>query len=48
VDTLLGAGAGYLYNQVQKKGAGNVNLKAGTEVGVKLDQRLSYTASNGG
>lgn len=46
VDTLLGAGAGYLYNQVQKKGAGNVNLKSGTEVGVKLDSRLPYVATS--
>jgi len=47
VDSLLGAGAGYLYNQVQKKGAGNVKLKAETEVGVKLDRRLPFTADNG-
>jgi hypothetical protein len=43
VDTILGAGAGYLYNQVQRKGAGNVNLKSGAEVGIKLDRRLDYS-----
>lgn len=47
VDTLLGAGAGYLYNQVQKKGASNVNLKSGTEIGVKLDRRLPFSTDNG-
>jgi hypothetical protein len=44
VDTLLGAGAGYLYDALQRKGAGNVSLKSGTEFGVKLDKPLSYTA----
>jgi len=47
VDSLLGAGAGYLYNQVQKKGASNVNLKSGTEVGVKIDRRLPFSTDNG-
>jgi len=42
VDTLLGAGAGYLYDQVQRKGAGNVNLKAGTEIGVRLDRQMAF------
>lgn len=42
VDTILGAGAGYLFNQVQRKGAGNVNLKSGSEVGVKLDQSITF------
>jgi len=44
LDTLLGGGAGYLYNELQRKGAGNVNLKAGTELGVKLNRSLAYTA----
>lgn len=43
LDTLLGGGAGYLYNELQHKGAKNVELKANTEVGVKLDQRLTFT-----
>ncbi len=42
VDTLLGAGAGYLYDQVQRKGAGNVNLKAGTQIGVRLDKQMAF------
>jgi hypothetical protein len=47
VDTILGAGAGYLYNQLQRKGAGNVNLKSGAELGVKLDTRLPFTRAEG-
>jgi hypothetical protein len=43
VNTILGAGAGYLYNELQRKGAGNVNLKAGTEMGVKLNSALAYS-----
>lgn len=42
VDTLLGAGAGYLYNELQRKGASNVNLKAGTEMGVRLNRSLAF------
>lgn len=45
VDTLLGAGAGYLYNQLQRKGASNVNLKSGAEVGLKLDRRLDFSTN---
>ncbi len=40
LDTILGAGAGYLYNEYKQKGGGNVDLRAGTEVGVKMDQRF--------
>lgn len=47
VDTLLGAGAGFLYNELQRKGASNVNLKSGAEVGVKLDQRLAFRGQGG-
>lgn len=43
LDTVLGAGAGYLYSQLQKKGAGDVRLGRGTEIGVRLDQRLAYS-----
>jgi len=43
LDTILGAGAGYLYNETQRKGGSNVNLKAGTELGVRIDQRFAYT-----
>lgn len=42
LDTILGGGAGYLYNQLQHKGAGNVNLKSGSEVGVKFDQSITF------
>jgi hypothetical protein len=44
VDTLLGAGAGFLYNEVQRKGASNVNLKSGTEFGVRLNRPLAFNA----
>jgi len=47
LDTLLGGGAGYLYNELQHKGAKNVDLKADTEVGVKLDQSMSFRPGNG-
>ena len=43
-DTLLGAGAGYLFGALQKgKNPSNVNLKQGTQMGVRLDNRLSYS-----
>jgi len=38
VDAVLGAGAGYLYNELQKKKAGDVSLKQGAEFGVRLDR----------
>jgi len=42
-DTLLGAAAGYLYNEFgNKPKPGNVNLKAGTEFGVRLDRELVF------
>jgi hypothetical protein len=44
VDTLLGAGAGYLYSELQRKGASDVNLKAGTEFGVRLNKPLAFNA----
>jgi hypothetical protein len=45
VDTLLGAGAGFLYNELQRKGASNVNLKSGTEFGVRLNRPLAFNAA---
>jgi hypothetical protein len=42
VDALLGAGAGYLYNELQRKGAGNVNLRPGTEMGVRFDRQFAF------
>jgi hypothetical protein len=46
LSTILGAGAGYLYNELSKdkKRSGSysdVSLKAGTEFGVRLDQQLA-------
>jgi len=38
VDTVLGAGAGYLFNEFSKKKPGDVKLKQGAEFGVRLDQ----------
>ena len=42
LDTILGAGAGYLYNEYANKGGRNVDLKAGTELGVRVDQRVAF------
>jgi len=46
VDTILGAGAGYLFNETQRKGTGNVNLKAGTSMGVKLNTPIAFNPDN--
>ena len=43
-DSLLGAGAGYLFGALEKgKSPGDVKLKAGTQMGVRLDSRVAYT-----
>ncbi len=43
-DTILGAGAGYLFGALEKgKSPSDVKLKSGTEMGIRLDNRLSYT-----
>lgn len=47
VDTLLGGGAGYLFNEVQRHGANNVSLRPGTEMGVRIDQRLAFAPNQG-
>jgi len=39
---LLGAGAGYLYNELQGKKPGDVNLKVGTEFGVRMDRQFAF------
>jgi len=44
LDTLLGGGAGYLYNELQRKGAGNVNVKSGAELGVRVDHQFAFDA----
>jgi hypothetical protein len=42
-NTLLGAAAGYLFNELKKDKPGDVNLKRGTEIGVRLDRALTFT-----
>lgn len=42
VDTLLGAGAGYLFNELSNKKPGEVNLKQGAEFGLRLDRQLVF------
>ncbi len=44
-DTVIGGGLGYLFGSLQKghTDARDVNLKAGTELGVRLDSRLAYS-----
>lgn len=43
-DTALGAGLGYLYGALEKDSSkvNDVRLKEGTELGVRLDSRLTY------
>lgn len=46
LSTLLGAGAGYLYNEVgNKPKPGDVNLKQGQEFGVRLDRELAFNVA---
>jgi hypothetical protein len=47
LDTLLGAGAGYLYSELQNKRVGDVTLGAGTEFGVRVDRRFAYQMGDG-
>lgn len=43
-DSLLGAGAGLLFGALEKgKNPSDVKLKAGTQMGVRLDNRLAYS-----
>jgi hypothetical protein len=47
VDTLLGAGAGYLYSELQgKKKPNDVDLKEGAEFGVRLDRQLAFNTDD--
>jgi len=43
---LLGAGAGYLYNEVgnNKNKSGDVSIKEGTQFGVRLDRQVAFDA----
>jgi len=45
-NVLLGAGLGYLYNELSNQRVGDVELKAGTDFGVMLDKPLSVRASS--
>ena len=45
-NVLLGAGLGYLYNELANQRVGDVELGAGTDFGVMLDQSLSVRARN--
>jgi len=49
-NALLGAAGGYLYGQLNKDkqngGYRNVDLKEGSEFGVRLDQRFAYTTAS--
>ena len=43
LSTILGAGAGYLYNEfANKPKSGDVNLKRGTEFGIRLDRPFTF------
>jgi hypothetical protein len=48
-DTVLGGGLGYLFGSLQKNHpqARDVNLKAGTEIGVRLDEPLTFASYSG-
>ncbi|MEP6756554.1 MAG: stalk domain-containing protein [Chthonomonadales bacterium] len=39
---LLGSGAGFLYNELSKKKAGDVTLNEGTPFGVRLDRDIAF------
>ncbi len=43
---LLGAGAGYAYNELGNKKVGDVNLKADTEFGIRLDRALTFDSTH--
>lgn len=42
LSAILGAGAGYLFNELSNKKSGDVNLKQGATFGVRLDSQLAY------
>ncbi len=44
---LLGAGGGYLYNELSRHRPGDVNLKAGTTFGVRLDRSVAFDTNSG-
>jgi hypothetical protein len=44
LDTIVGGGTGTLYNQMHARGAGDVRLKEGTELGIQLDRAFALPA----
>lgn len=44
-DTLMGAAAGYLYNEFKKDKPGDVVLKEGAEFGVRLERSIGFTTN---
>jgi hypothetical protein len=48
LDAVLGAGAGYLYNELQNKNkkSGDVSLKEGTEFGIRLDRAVDFNVDD--
>jgi hypothetical protein len=48
-DVVIGGGLGYLFASLQKahNNAGDVTLKSGTEMGVRLNSRVAFTDNNG-
>src|SRR5205085_417038 len=44
LSTILGAGGGYLFNELGNKKPGDVNLKQGSTFGVRLDRELAYNS----
>lgn len=44
-DTLMGAAAGYLYNEFKKDKPGDVVLKEGAEFGVRLERPIGFTSN---
>ncbi len=49
-DAAIGGGLGYLFGALEKgdKRPSNVNLKAGTELGVRIDRRVTFSGSDSG
>ena len=49
-DAAIGGGLGYLFGALQKgdKRPSNVNLKSGTELGVRIDRRVTFSGSDSG
>ncbi len=44
LSTILGAGAGFLFNELGNKKPGDVNLKQGSTFGVRLDSQFAYNS----